>query len=279
MRKLENIVEGILIYMSLGSYQSRGAGSKSLKLHYFSGAEVLEETDAETTAGRCYLNPTVNNLDYRVVPKWDVSALTLPDRLTSDWSYQVTRFRKVPVSAVRGLPFVSPITGEMSTAWFRENGTYDAQQEYLAYQGNRWLTLGGANCRREFRGRAYHNAEWCAAAKLSLSIQFSREYYWMVELGYEDCPTVSFATDPTGVREVFRLRDIPEGKGRRAALRNWVREHWRKKRDARQDLTYVREHLRGAEQFSWNGMYCRIRPSSDDLRRNTPGVKQCADQT
>jgi hypothetical protein len=46
----------------------------------------------------------------------------------------------------------------------------------------------------------------------------------------EDEPRARFVTDPFGVREVFRLRDVPPGKQRRAALLHWVRAHWRQRR-------------------------------------------------
>jgi hypothetical protein len=50
-----------------------------------------------------------------------------------------------------------------------------------------------------------------------------RRYLWSVLIGEaEDEPRGRFVTDPLGVREVFRLRDVPPGKQRRAALLHWV---------------------------------------------------------
>lgn len=86
-----------------------------------------------------------------------------------------------------------------------------------------------------------------------------RRYHWSVLLGEGDGPRARFITDLTGVRETFRLRDIEAGRARRAALRHWVREHWRRSRSpSKSDRTWVREHLRGATKFSWNGLQCEI---------------------
>lgn len=96
-----------------------------------------------------------------------------------------------------------------------------------------------------------------------------REYLWSVLLAEGAGPRARFTTDASGVREAFRLRDIPAGKSRRAALRHWVTGHWRtRKRESAADRAWVREHLRGATEFAWNGLRCRIEPSREDLRRN-----------
>jgi hypothetical protein len=89
-----------------------------------------------------------------------------------------------------------------------------------------------------------------------------------VLLGEEGVPRARFVTDPIGVRAAFRLRDIPAGKTRRAALRHWVQEHWRKRRDpSKEDRAFVREYLRGATHFGWSGLSCQIEPSKEDQRR------------
>jgi hypothetical protein len=96
-----------------------------------------------------------------------------------------------------------------------------------------------------------------------------REYLWSVLLGEPGIPRARFVTDVIGVRETFRLRETPSGKPRRAALRHWVREHWRKNRSlGGDDKAWVRAHLRGQLNFFWNGLSCQIVPSQADARRN-----------
>ncbi len=104
-------------------------------------------------------------------------------------------------------------------------------------------------------------------AKDACERQFTARFEWQVSLGYGDGGTLAFETDPIGAREIFRLRDIPNGASRRAALLHWVQEHWRKKPSDPAEATKVREHLRGASNFEWNGLRCKIRPSDFDTEK------------
>ena len=103
-------------------------------------------------------------------------------------------------------------------------------------------------------------------------LSLRRHYLWSVLLGEGIGPRARFVTDPVGVREAFRLRDIPPGRARRAALLHWVRQHWRRRRDVSvDDRMWVREHLRGANEYSWNGLRCQIEPAAADLSRLEKG--------
>jgi hypothetical protein len=104
-------------------------------------------------------------------------------------------------------------------------------------------------------------------AGLGLGISATRVGYWHVVLGYDNLPSISFLTDPEGARSVFRLRDLPEGRQRRAALRHWVTEHWRRT-SRTEDETKVRAYLRGALEFHWNGLHGRIVLSELDRAKN-----------
>jgi hypothetical protein len=65
---------------------------------------------------------------------------------------------------------------------------------------------------------------------------------------------------------MFRLRDVPPGKQRRAALLHWVRAHWRQRRQTVEaDKVWIRAHLRGAWSYTWNGLQCQIEPSELDV--------------
>lgn len=104
--------------------------------------------------------------------------------------------------------------------------------------------------------------------RVGQGFEIRREYLWSVLIGEAGIPRARFVTDPVGVRAAFRLRDIPPGKERRAALRHWVASHWRQKRDASAaDRAFVREYMRGAKSFQWNGLGCTIEPSREDVRR------------
>ena len=56
------------------------------------------------------------------------------------------------------------------------------------------------------------------------------------------------------LKELFATRDIPDGYKRRAALRNWVAKHLRRKPSKPDEFVEVKKHLRGKTDFSWNGI-------------------------
>lgn len=117
-------------------------------------------------------------------------------------------------------------------------------------------------------GREVHDEAEAFDISFASGVMLRREYLWSVLLGEPGIPRARFVTDILGVREAFRLRDAPPGKERRAALRHWVREHWRKNgRASENDRAWVRQHLRGASEFMWNGLACRVEPSMEDARK------------
>jgi hypothetical protein len=95
-----------------------------------------------------------------------------------------------------------------------------------------------------------------------------RRWLWQIELapGTGGVP-VALTTDPVGVRAWFKMRDVPEGMTRRAALLHWVREHWRQNRHDPETELHVREHLRGRTTFDWFGMVGTVIPSEPDQVR------------
>jgi len=111
------------------------------------------------------------------------------------------------------------------------------------------------------------DAQFSDIINVGHGIRFTQDYFWSVQLGWIGLPLIRIPTDPVGAREVFRLRDIPEGKARRAALRHWVEEHWRKDRRDPSEEVKVREHLRGKTVFTWGDLQCIITPSTYDIER------------
>jgi hypothetical protein len=96
---------------------------------------------------------------------------------------------------------------------------------------------------------------------------------WKVEIRLApNLPSVSFFTDPTGIKETFKFRDVPEGKARRDALLHWVSEHWRRTRDDPEVEAYVREHLRGQDYFTWHDMEVKIRLPEQDIARHEAAI-------
>jgi hypothetical protein len=125
----------------------------------------------------------------------------------------------------------------------------------------RWIQWGSG-----FSSKTQHECEqedFSIKVGMALSVQFTRRYYWHVKLGYPQARArLALATNATEARKLFAARDLPEGKQRRAALRHWVAEHYRRAREVE-----VRSHFRGAERFNWDGMQCEITPSEYDRDR------------
>ncbi len=93
--------------------------------------------------------------------------------------------------------------------------------------------------------------------------------YWIARVKIEPkVPSLSLITDPIGVRELWKFRDIRSGRTRRDALIHWVRDHWRQSRTDEQTEIYVREHLRGNDLLSYRGMEVQILPSREDTVKN-----------
>lgn len=101
--------------------------------------------------------------------------------------------------------------------------------------------------------------------QLGLGIQFASQYDWHVYLKEDNNIGITLPTTPEGSKEIFKLRDVPEGKKRRESLRNWISEHCRSNPSSEYDKVFVRKHMRGAMEFKWNGLYCKILPSQDAL--------------
>jgi hypothetical protein len=102
-------------------------------------------------------------------------------------------------------------------------------------------------------------SEVIAQAKLLLGLQFYMENICSVYLKSRNDP-IGFTLPLESLdmaKGVFKLRDVPDGKQRRAALRHIVNDHKRRlpNRDETQEIA---KYWRGARQFDWLGLSGRI---------------------
>lgn len=89
--------------------------------------------------------------------------------------------------------------------------------------------------------------------------------HWLVRAKFDAlCPSLTLLTDPTGVKEFWKLRDVPEGRTRRSALLHWVEEHWRKTRIDPDIEAFVRKHMRGETEVKQGKLHAVITPSVRD---------------
>jgi hypothetical protein len=285
-KDIESEIEDVITFMSL-AVRARG---EKINLREFDEAESIDRylDAASTDAGiRIPDSPLVRAAFDRVEHGdsgsvlWNdvwtpqhvdgpVNVVTLrrasPGAETNGYRYQLSRVRRVVASQVRGRARrVYPTMYWVRTALVHNDGWYGfGGEDVLSYRAGRWVSC---NDTPAYDPKGF--ATLCMIASLGLAVQLSRVSVWRAVVSFDGNPSVSFSTDPIGVREIFRLRDVPAGRSRRAALRHWVSEHWRRTREASDgaEATKVREHLRGATDFTWNGMRCQIVPSAVDLER------------
>lgn len=167
--------------------------------------------------------------------------------------------RIVSPNECRGASAVYPVMAKSDVFALDKNAMpTQAISHFSGWTGKRWKYVGKHDSRVALE-RELH----CGTSSITARVDGQK---WHVKIAYEDSPSIKFSCSPTGAAEVFRLRDIPNGKSRRAALRNWVSAHYRKPIDDRNALIEVRKHLRGQTKFSWSGLRCEIVPAAADLR-------------
>jgi hypothetical protein len=183
-----------------------------------------------------------------------------------DGVLQISRTRTVTTKECRGdASIFSPFMVRADHAAVVD-GKLMSCSTIMAWLGGRWVDAQS----HRFVGRHYWrdrpvSLDDCIPCNLATGIALRHRYEWAVSLGLENSPSVRFVTDPTGVKEVFRIRDLPDGRDRREALMTWVTDHWRQDRRDPDVERYVRKHLRGTTAFSWRGMECELLPSQFDL--------------
>lgn len=270
--KLQSLVEDLLVFLSLSEPGRGTMGKHHIPLARFGCVQPLGD-DMLFPGWVGFPDVTPRDINFRL----DTSVMAVNGR-----TINVHRVRSIPPKMMRGRKMLSAINVELMSAWVdQRKGTHTTARTALSWYSGKWwwstrnqsdFLRGGSPS-----GVPYGDSGYCydegldGVVQIASSIQFNRHYEWHVALGYEDGPTLTFPTTPTGSREVFRLRDIPNGKSRRSALQNWVTEHWRRPApvDENDATILVREHLRGALKFTWNGLRCTITPSQYDVNRNT----------
>lgn len=242
-----------------------GGGLHQLPPKFFDGFDFLNEGEDFVLVGESAGDQPVWPLDVT----WAVH-----NAPQGEWMF--TRIRTLPIKDWRGrIKTVFPRMLEYNVSLCNVNGgRMSGKFAFGAVKGrliradgyNNGLSISGSSIGLSFPyGAARLSAEDdpilhnIAAASGGFALR--KRYNWSVLLGEGDGPRARFTTDLTGVRESFRLRDIPPGDRRRKALIHWVREHWRKSREPNpSDLTWVTGHLRGKQDFVWNGLRGRIEP-------------------
>lgn len=184
---------------------------------------------------------------------------------------EVSRRNEVTYVARFHLRPGSPISARLSVAHIYPDGHYEGYTFGVVFRENRWridirygLPLDAtAEQRKEYAIVCEERAELERILTIAPGVEFARSMYWRLIIGLNNGPSVSIPTDATGAREIIEAR-----RGKRKIL-GWITDHWRQFRIDPDMETYVRNHLRGTNEFDWDGYTCSIKPSVD-----TPALVQ-----
>ena len=189
------------------------------------------------------------------------------------------RIRSITAREARGYADIfSPFMIRADIGAVYDNAMLTAAMLY-SWQGGKWIgaskrTLWEGNIPTKMNGK--ENLEGSESVRMATAMALRHRYEWAVALGLDGSPSIRFATDPTGIKEAYRVRDLPEGRDRREALLTWVGDHWRQNRHDPELEIYVRQHLRGALSFEWRGMQGEIIPSPYDIERRDRLIEERA---
>lgn len=203
--------------------------------------------------------PAIWPIDLRFVQNSN-AGVTDPADMWPEGSLQFNRLRTITAKEARplGASIFSPRMVMDEVVIAKPDGTAKSAKAPLAQLGGKWQNAAP---------KAIHGYPAARAISVGLGLGLAVRYEWTVWVGHNDGPRIRFFSDPHGAREIFRLRDLPPGRERRAALRNWVSAHTRRKRDDEDAKVWVKKHLRGITDFTWNGLRCRINPPQFDLEQ------------
>lgn len=105
---------------------------------------------------------------------------------------------------------------------------------------------------------------------MALQLSLTYDYEWSCYIKETpDSLGVRIPIHPSSSKEVFMMRNIPEGKSRKKAIVNFVKDHYRtiKGCNDNERQVLIQKHLRGDLKFKWRGLEVHITPSPYDLRR------------
>lgn len=129
----------------------------------------------------------------------------------------------------------------------------DAFLQYTK-NGMRYVEIGG------FKTSPENKKHTLVASQILMGAQFNIENQCYVYLRPE-CSAFGFRYpihDLRQLKELFSLRDIPDGYKRKAALRHWVASHLRRKPTKPDEQIEIKRYIRGKESFDWFGIHGTI---------------------
>lgn len=263
-------VDDLVTYMSLSIQEKNPWGKFHIEpLKYFSPAFafVLDDNDIsgklrneDLDSYGVFIDTQLSDLED---PNIDISILqrASKEEQLQGTKYQIVRSRLLQPIQTRQYHFSGRPTLHQTTAFVKENGSFVTGKRFLVKTGRQWRVAVNTD-----RPNDRYGEDVTIHVQAICGIVFSQYFEWTVILGYPGYPHVTFNCTPRGAREVFKLRDVPEGKQRRSAIHHWVGEHRRRKTESDEYINIL-DYLRGQTEFKWNGLNCTIKPSPSDLKK------------
>lgn len=263
---VEGAAERLLAFMHLCEDEDKGH-RLYVPLSAMDGAVPMALCNARSSASPELMvpindgRPALWPIDVRMVQDANMN-MGPPTERWPEGTLQFSRVRSIQTKDARkfGASIFSPlmIMDEMSFA--KPDGTAMSACGPMAMVNGKWVNAAPKSIEGGPRGHAI---------PVALGAALAFRYEWSVWIGHNSGPRIRFLTDPLGAREVFRLRDLPPGRDRRSALRHWVSAHARRRNSDMdsESLTWIRRHMRGTTDFTWNGLRCRIQPDEYELER------------
>jgi hypothetical protein len=224
-------------------------------------------------------------------PKFDVSACHFKEDEEGNPWITLIRFRQESIKMARGRKIWSPYLGSLYECFVdMKTGVYHGRRRLVNRDKTTWREIGTVSEFQYFQcktgdkgtgliGHEDKTPEWThTSCQVLLGIAFTRDVQWRVVIHGPSGTSLSFPTNAAGAMAAFKNREKDEAQDRRAALRNWVKEHYRKRATEDGELEIkVRQHLRGRTPFKWLGMDCELVVSPWDERKNER-LKQVREQ-
>jgi hypothetical protein len=104
---------------------------------------------------------------------------------------------------------------------------------------------------------------------MALQLSLTYDYEWSCYIKEKpDSLGVRIPIHPSSSKEVFMMRNLPEGKTRKRAIVNFVKDHYRTiKGNGNERKVLIEKHFRGDLKFNWRGLEVHVTPSPYDLRK------------
>lgn len=271
----ESYIENLLAYMNLG----QDSKDKIPELNRFKLAMAGSVIPfAESSIGKHSQDVEDRLFMQEYHPKLikkrlDISLLVESADPMDNGLFGIRRIEKLNISALRGQKIYSEYALTESSGLLKNSGEFIGHKAIYNYnpitKGWQQLALNGW-----MRDSKTDITTYNFLLSMALQEFAYTDHFWHVTLGYENGLRLKLRTDEEGSKEVFRLRDLPEGRARRTALKHWVSGHYR----TRPKQTKVKSFLRGAEEFVWNNLYYKIEPPLAILHELYPNQYQQPEQ-